>query len=684
LIEAEIRKTELYGIRSATDAIGKALSVAIHREMNNKKDQWEEEAKDHFIAELKAQGRGDWIVSDSDVVVDKETNRNFDYQLQSGNEFIALEIFRLVETRDEIIRSKSWSAIANSIAAELRSRGIKGYTIHTPDAFDVPRLKIPGFVSKTADRLEDALKQNPQIDPITVDGFEIKRIDDFPDVSLFATGPGGAVNPTGIAHDFIARKLPTKNKQLDITNHERIVLIVNWAMLVDHSNMIEACSLIDFSQFENIDKVYFEVPQNGRVHVVYDREIYAAFRPDAEPPKRIEPLFISWLANHLDRKEIQAFRLVGKITEQRRSLLWLPPFSREQLISFGGDFLKNGESKQLHWIIENLKDDPDPSIENAPDDPEGKFNDHLRTKQGESNRIIHSVRGRLCWLLMQIVTHPRIEDYDRIFEIVETFATGKNLYVRLYATVPLIELARRRFAKIDANTRFMSDRLGERIKTLALRMIDQNIEYPAVLEWVAQVIVFIQDVNHDIALRIVNQLFTIDQSEAASDISWIMIYFAFYRENKFEHLDPFKSDDMRSLLEDKLANGSERFRATAANHFKTILDRNEVGFDTLVPYFEALVNGQSDRVVNHHFYEIAAKQAAAHPDIVGRLIERAVVGELKSLDLGGREVWHSKSFSEAVHAVEHAGPECKERVTRIRKSLEPYKDRGRIYDVYDF
>jgi hypothetical protein len=45
--------------------------------MKKKKDQWEEEAKDHFIADLKAKGRGDWIVSDSDVVVDKQTNRNF-------------------------------------------------------------------------------------------------------------------------------------------------------------------------------------------------------------------------------------------------------------------------------------------------------------------------------------------------------------------------------------------------------------------------------------------------------------------------------------------------------------------------------------------------------------------------------------------------------------------------------
>jgi hypothetical protein len=652
--------------------------------MKKKKDQWEEEAKDHFIADLKAQGRGDWIVSDSDVVVDKQTNRNFDYQLQSGTEFIALEIFRLVENREEIIRSKSWSTIANSIAAELRTRGIKGYTIHTPHAFDVPRLKIPGFVSKTADRLEVALKQNPQIDPITVDGFEIKRIDDFPDVSLFTTGPGGAVNPTGIAHNFIAEKLPTKNEQLDIANHERIVLIVNWAHLVDRSNMVEACSLTDFSQFKNIDRVYFEVPHNGGVHLVYDRAIYAAFREDGEPPHRIEPLFIAWLANHLSRKDHQAFRLVRKITEQQKSLLWLPALSREQLISLGEDFLKNGESEQLSWVIDNLKDDPDPSVENAEDDPEGKFNEHLLTKRGESSRLIRTVRGRLCWLLMQIVAHPRIEDYNRIFEIVEKFATEENLYVRQQATVPLLELARRRFAKIEANTRFMSDRLADRIKALTLRMIDEDIAYPAVLEWVAHVMVYVQDLDHDTALRTVQHLLTIDQSEAASDISWMMIYFAFYRENQFKQLDPFKPDDFRSLLKDKLTNGNGHFRAKAADHFKVILGRNEIEFDTLVPYLEAMVNGPSNRVVNHHFYQIAAKQAAAHPEIIGRLIEQAVLGELKSLDSGGREVWHPKDFSEALQAVEQVGPEHKERVAKIRTSIGPYKERNRVYDLYDF
>jgi hypothetical protein len=162
----------------------------------------------------------------------------------------------------------------------------------------------------------------------------------------------------------------------------------------------------------------------------------------------------------------------------------------------------------------------------------------------------------------------------------------------------------------------------------------------------------------------------------------MMIYFAFFRQNQFKHLDPFNPDDIRSLLKDNLANRSGHFRATAANHFKAILDRSEIEFETLVPYLEAFVNGQSGTVASHHFYHIAEKQAAAYPDVVLGLIERAVLGELKSLDSGGREVWHPRDFSEALHVIEQGGPEHKERVARIRKSMEPYREKGRIYELY--
>ena len=335
----------------------------------------------------------------------------------------------------------------------------------------------------------------------------------------------------------------------------------------------------------------------------------------------------------------------------------------------------------MSWIIDNLEDDPDPSVNNAPHDPTGNFNLHFQTKNGESSRIIQTVRGRLCWLLMRMVAHPRVEEYERIFGIVEKYATGENLYIRLHATVPLVELARRRFANYDANKRFMSDQLAESIKQLTLRMIEDNSVYPAVLEWIAHVVVRTGDLDEDQALRVIEKFLTIEESEAGADVSWIMIYFGLFRENSFKQLGPFNSNRIRDLLKMRLASGSGHFRATAAGHFKGVLGREGIGFDAALPYVQSLVNGPTNRIVNYHLYEIMAMQAATYPQIVGDLMEKTVTAELETLDGGGEGIWHPRQFSETLRTLEKAGQEQGKRVSRIRAAMEPYQLKGLIYGL---
>ena len=646
------------------------------------KDQWEEDAKDHFVAALAAQGRGDWFVSNTDVVVDPQTNINFDYQLQHENQHIALEIFRLVETQEEIKRSKAWTQITNAIVAELRKRGVKGFTIEAPYSFNIPPNKAEQFASKIAHKLEDAIRNNPNVDPIQESGFEIKRIDDFPDVTMFGIGPGGAVNPSGDAFVFMERKLPKKNRQLNIQNHERVIVIVNWLPLVDQENMIQACGQIDFSQFTNIDKVFFDDPNRGTVHLVYDRKVYDALQPEGEPPPEIEPLFLSWLANSLNAKNLQALRLVQRITEREKSLLWLPAHSREELTGFGEEFLRKDEPKDLYWIIEHLRQDPDPPIENAPNDPDGKYNKHLRVQRGERIGFIHSVQARLCWLLMQLITKPRTEDYEMVFEIIERFVMGANLYVRCFATFPLMELARRRYAKTKAGERLMSDSLAMRIKTLALRMVEENQNYPVVLESVANVMLFVLDLDEATAQQTVETLLTIEDSEAANDVSSIIIYFSLFRENEFAYLGAFNSKRLRELFSDRLQTGSGRFRASAMDHFKCLLGLKRIQFEALIPYLEALLSGRPDRIVNHHFHSIATRHASTNPEVIANLLVQATLNELQTSAKEGKEVWYPKEFTDALRALSDVGPDYKDRVAGLMREMETYK--ARIAYMYDF
>ena len=644
------------------------------------KDQYEDDAKDHLIRELAQQGRGDWQVIAVDVEVDPITHINFDYELRFEDKLIALEVFRLVESKEEIERSKSWSLISNKLAEELVSRGVKGYTIQTPYFFNVPKSKVDEFVSKLADKVQEAIEENPQSQSIHESGCEISWIEDFPSVSCFGIGPGGAVNPTADAFNFIERMLPKKNEQLNIANHERIVVMVNWLALVSHSHVIEACGQIDFTRFGNIDRVYFDNPHSGKVQLVYDRAVYAAFQQEGEPPERLEPLFQSWLTNYLYKMHPQSFRLVRQIAAREQSLMWMPPHVREQLVAWGEKFLEQGKQEELVWIIEHLKNDPDPPVV-KPDDPDAKFSDHLGILRGENTRIIRGVRPRLCWLLMRMMD-TRLDDYKWIFDIVEPYAIDENLYVRQQATFPLIRLTEARLMSGQDGNRYIADRgLSERIKALALLMVEQNKGYPPVLESVAKMIVAVRDLDHVTALRVLTLLESVEHSEASSHIAWLFIYFALFREQHFKELPTFDPTAICERLKDRLRNN--RLRGTVTDQFIDMLSHKRIEFDVLVPYIELIVARKPDKHVNNRFYQLAALEAAVHPNEIGRMMETVIDNELKALADGRiHEIWCPKDFALTIEALEKSGPEHLERVAGLRLRMEPFRDR--IHKIYDF
>ena len=64
-------------------------------------------------------------------------------------------------------------------AAELRGRGVKGYSIITP-RFTVQKSRIPKFVKNSADEIEAGIAQNAEKEKFRIGGFQLSRIPDFP------------------------------------------------------------------------------------------------------------------------------------------------------------------------------------------------------------------------------------------------------------------------------------------------------------------------------------------------------------------------------------------------------------------------------------------------------------------------------------------------------------------------
>jgi hypothetical protein len=580
------------------------------------KPSWEKESKDHFLEVLESERNAKWKVLRENVVVDPQTNRNYDYELgrtDADSPPIALELFRLIENKQELARRKVWGEIVELLKNELISRGVKGYLIRTP-SFQISKVKRKERARRLADQIETAISQHAAEKEFSVEGFEITRIHDLQTVVFSTFGHGGAVSPVGTALAALEEKLPDKNDQLFVKGHERVVLVVNWEIFVAANDVIAACSRIDFDHLPNIDKVYFE-SSKGKIELVFDRSLFESFRLLSDPPNRaLDQLFILWLGFRLARKDVNAFNLVKKLTAERGHCVWLPRFSRESVVHYGDDFIEARNWNDVEWIVQNFRDDPNPCIGNEADDPEGRFNYHEKTKRGEDVHTITSVRGHLSWLLQKIVVEGYTHLYPLVYEVIESYACGENLYIRQQSTVPLVELIRRRRALQPDHTPFMDDALAQKIKALSFHLLRSNAAYPSVLGWIAHVFAWSRDLNEEEAKEAIDILINNVPAEGVDDVCVFLIYYyALFRKTNFTNDGPFDEIYFANLLKAQLIGGRTELRSMLLWRIGKLLEEEATEFPVLEPYISSVPRGSFEPRTFFHFFDIASHFMAHHP-----------------------------------------------------------------------
>jgi hypothetical protein len=150
----------------------------------------------------------------------------------------------------------------------------------------------------------------------------------------------------------------------------------------------------------------------------------------------------------------------------------------------------------------------------------------------------------------------------------------------------------------------------------------------------------------------------------------------FFGRNTFGKLGDFRSDDLKTILTENLREGDVYVRSAAAGHFKTLLERREVGFEELLPYLDTLIDGSSEDGVNRDFYTSLKLASMGHPSDVCRLIQKAVLREVQSLEADpAKHVWHVCSFKETLAAIEQASPEHRECLEEIDRLMIPFRNR---------
>jgi transcriptional regulator with XRE-family HTH domain len=599
---ASIERSEIPASFSATQRLLATLPATFR--VRRKADD-EEDAIDRFLAFLKREKGVVYIPSAVDVVVDEESGRNFDFELtpmEPSRAPMAVEIFRLVESeaheQAETHRNRLWAALKE----ELLALGVRDVVVRTPHRTSVVPRDARKFARELAGRIRSLMAAAPEKKTYDLDEFEVVRFPRLGTVVCSSQSGAMALNPGATVAPLFSKNLHKKDRQLAIGGHDRIVLAVNWAIFVGRDDALQALATMDLSSLQNVDRVYFE--SNPDVfHLIYDRTVRDALSAMSHPPKEVESarLYEEWLRIRLYSGDRSAFDLVRRVSDNLGTIQWMRDrHTREAVAREAQSLTEAGSIEDGLWAARQLRDDPDPPLTNYPEDPDGTFNYHERVRRGEDVNSITTVRGTTCWLLQKLIAQGAVE--DEVFAHVTALARDENLFVRQWATVPLIELANRKRARTDDT----KDPKPDPIKALALEMLRANQSYPRVLTWVAHLFRRVLDLTPKEALAVLSTLAAHGVGEAHSDTAWLLLHFAEFRATDTA-LGAFDSTECKALAVRLSSNGSAELRRSLAFYLWKTVEADRSKYELLRPYIFALARGAFDDEVHHYLLAIGEK-----------------------------------------------------------------------------
>ena len=617
------------------------------------KQQWEEETIERFRGYLSQNRNTTYGITGRDVVVDKRTGGNFDYQLQNEKgEKIAVELFRMVENGEDLAKSRVWYKVVGFLRDAVQRRGLKGYLVYTPQFF-VKKSEMKVYSEKMAEVIEKGIRFNTTAKEFVHDGFKFHKVESFDTISLSYSDGVRSVDSRRTAINSFVRLLPKKNKQVNIANHERLLVVVKWAYFVDSHAAIGALTTLDFNQFTNIDKIFFE-EKEGEFVLIYDHSVIDAIksRTEIKNPDS-HKLLVEYLKNKLDDRNHNAFDYIKTIGTRVGNLEWLPKDTKENLIHFGKTF-SVGQIEDAMWIVRMLNNDqnPNPTGANDLDDPEGKHNYHSDVVRNEDVRNITTIRGHLCWLMSHIVAKNKPQYYTEIISILTRYIREGNLYMRIQATYPLVELIVRGKATKNQDESPFEWKQEERdlVRDLPLNMLRENAAHPRVQKAILYMFDKLRDLNEAEAEEVLSAFVSIDDSDVLHDLAALLPYFALFRKGDFPEESPFNPSASITLLKEQIVNGKTALKSSLAWHFWKMLEEKSIPYKDIREYMLLFWGNEYDPSTAHMFGLIIRQLADISPGDAKDFFEK-IANLLKEYLLKHPEERHQVWLDDTDHAL---------------------------------
>jgi len=556
---------------------------------------------------------------------DKTKTGRFDYFIRiDDDKNIALEFTQIFEKDEQRLRSIQWGNLVGAFRSELKKYLSKHkkfpwtgiWNIETPEGFGATKNKAKNIAYKNTISLIEAIEKGKS--SIKVTGFllKLRRITDNPRGDLyFSTSlKAGSIDPASDLEPKLRKKLLEKNKQLEIKDAEKVLVIINKYIFGETRELISALSRVEeLWNYKNLDKIYFETSPSNFI-LVFTKELRECWvsRKVSTDINLLGP-FQLWINNLRNKNPKNTFLIVKKLLKKEEPHKLIPDsFAREEVIHLSDWLIDQKQYKDIIWIIDKFLDDPDPEEpEKYSGDP--KFNYHQQIADGEDPHIITTVLGHLAWVVQKLAVNKSY--IAQALDYTKKLLSHKNLYVKLQAIIPLIEISARRQWLDGWGKRPREGQYKEFHKIVfdLIDLVKENPNYKAIAKWLCHVFAYYKDLSTSEAEQVLDALKITD--EAAG----LFVYFGIFRQRHYKNQDiEYNGQRLEKKLKQIIKNSKEdhqRLRASITWHLWKILDENRNEFETIQPYIDLLLEQPYQRDVYDDIERIISGWIKDRPDI---------------------------------------------------------------------
>ncbi|MEI6022681.1 MAG: hypothetical protein WCQ32_02475 [bacterium] len=287
------------------------------------------------------------------------------------------------------------------------------------------------------------------------------------------------------------------------------------------------------------------------------------------------------------KKKLQSLFEKEDWSEKDFSEVFYATDSKIQVIWILNDWVKDGKYiEESMRVAEILKNDRDPIINSEED---------KNAKDGKDINFIHTVRGSLPYLLEKITASLKTEYYTRILDVTEDLLNDKNIYVRAHAVTALLSLSYNVYAtnRNDGTPFNFEDR--ERVRVLALRVLNENHVYPRVLEFVTRVFDRLRRLNENDAKVFFDYLLyknieekTYNPDYVLENVAPLLIYYAEFR---IKIKDNFNDTFFKELLISVIKTAPPRLKSTLVWHIWKVIEEDASCLGAFEKYIDIIFEG---------------------------------------------------------------------------------------------